>query len=357
MLGQHRWMLGIATSTSVLGLAVTGGVLFLANRLVDEFSHPHEIVDEDFKLIQPQPVPEPPRSCQRPLILQARDGTLLRADFWAQPHLAPTVVLCHGYRSSRADLRPGATVQYSLGFNVLLFDFRGHGASDSIITSGGYDEARDLEAAITAAGMQPETLPDAIILHGFSMGAAIALLTAPCKEVAAIIADSPFARSDEMVRRLIHLRLNMHSISWKPLFRHLSIVFPAVAWMSVATSILIFRMRFGHTYVIRPDDSFRRRSSRGRKKSLEQPHLIPILLIHASGDELIPFEHAQRLVARARAQCFPLETYFVDCPAHCGAYAYDPERYVAVTQDFLARHLRDAFPRPSDRPRQAGDNT
>jgi fermentation-respiration switch protein FrsA (DUF1100 family) len=345
MLGQHRWMLGIATSTSVLGLAVTGSLIFLANRLVDEFSHPHEILSADeFKLIQPLPVPEPPLTYQRPLMLQASDGTLLRADFWAQPRPAPTVVFCHGYRSSRADMRPGAAVQYSLGYNVLVFDFRGHGASDSIITSGGYDEARDLEAAIIAASLQPETLPNAIILHGFSMGAAIALLTEPRKEVAAIIADSPFARSDEMVRRLIHLRLDMRSISWKPFFRRLRIVFPAVAWMSVATSILIFRMRFGHTYVIRPDASFERRVSRRRKEGPERPHLIPVLLIHASGDQLIPFEHAQRLVARAQAHQFPLETYFVDCPAHCGAYAFDPERYVTVIQDFLVRHLRDALP-------------
>jgi uncharacterized protein len=346
MLGQHRWMIGIATSASVVGLAATGGLLFLANRLVDEFSHPHEILPADeFAMIQPKIVPEPPLIYQRPLMLKTSDGVILRGDFWAQPHPAPTVVLCHGYRASRTQLRPTATIEYNLGYNVLLFDFRGHGASDSIITSGGHDEVRDLDAAITAASMQKETLPNTIILHGFSMGAAITLLTPPRKEVVAILADSPFARSDEVLRRLVHSRLHSQSISWRPFFHRLRTVFPAVAWMSVATSVLIFHMRFGHTFVSRPDSSFKYRVASARKKSVAPSHPIPILLIHASGDQLIPFEHAQRLVSRAQAHSIPLETYFVDSPAHCGAYAQDPERYTAVLQDFLKRHLKDAFPR------------
>ena len=98
MLGQHRWMIGIATSASVVGLAATGGLLFLANRLVDEFSHPHEMLPADeFAMIQPKVVPEPPLIYQRPLTLKTSDGVILRCDFWAQPHPAPTVVLCHGY--------------------------------------------------------------------------------------------------------------------------------------------------------------------------------------------------------------------------------------------------------------------
>jgi uncharacterized protein len=349
MFGQHRWMIGLATSTSVLGLAATGSLVFLANRLVDEFSHPHEILRADeFELIQPKAFSEPPHIYQRPLILKTSDGVILCADFWAQPHPAPTVVLCHGYRASRMQLRPAATVEYHLGYNVLLFDFRGHGASDSIITSGGHDEVRDLEAAITAACMQKETLPNTIILHGFSMGAAIALLTPPRKEVVAIVADSPFARSDEVVRRLVYYRLHTQSISWRPFFHRLRTIFPAVAWMSVATSVLIFRMRFGSTFVARPDTSFKRRVASSKKKSVDQSHSIPILLIHASGDQLIPFEHAQRLVSRAQAHSVPLETYFVDSPAHCGAYIHDPEQYTAIIQDFLARHMKSTLPRNAE---------
>ena len=342
MLGQHRWMIGVTTSTSILGLTMTSGLIFLANRLVDEFSHPHEIVAmEEFQLPLPSIVPEPPRAYQRPLTFETSDGTLLCGDFWAQPQPAPTVVMCHGYRASRAHLRHGAAIEYSLGYNVLLFDFRGHGDSDSIITSGGNAEVRDLEAAITVARLQPETLPHTIIIHGFSMGAAIALLTPPHSEVAAIIADSPFARSDEVLVRLVTHRLAAQTLSLAYLQRLRSLS-PALAWTLVTTSKLVFRARFGYTFVARPESIFKR----WVKKAKHEPKRkhIPILLIHAVGDELIPISHANTLIQRAKANGIPIETYFVDHSVHCGAFFHNPAQYTAVIQQFLACHLQADAP-------------
>ncbi len=149
---QRRLMIGAAASTSVLGLAMTSGLVMLASRLVEEFSHPHVIPDiEEFNLNVPLTEPEPPRSLQRPLTFQTRDGKLICGDFWAQPQPAPTIILCHGYRASRVQLRSGAAVEYKFGYNVLFFDFRGHGDSDSVTTSGGNVEVLDLEAAIAVS--------------------------------------------------------------------------------------------------------------------------------------------------------------------------------------------------------------
>src|SRR5437763_10233573 len=161
MLSHHPWMIGIASSAGLLGLTMTSGLFLLANRLVDEFSHPHEVLNmEQFGIHMPYTEFEPPRAYQRSLTFRTTDGTLLCGDFWAQPHPAPTIIICHGYRASRAQLRPAAAVEYTLGYNVLLFDFRGHGDSESVRTSGGNAEVRDLEAAIAVAGMQSETLPN-----------------------------------------------------------------------------------------------------------------------------------------------------------------------------------------------------
>jgi len=225
---------------------------------------------------------------------------------------------------------------YSLGYNVLLFDFRGHGDSDSIITSCGNAEVHDLEAAITVACLQPETLPQGVILHGFSMGAATALLLPPRSDVAAIIADSPFARSDEILLRLINHRLTERSQSLTHMQRLRSFT-PPLAWTLVNASKVVFRARFGYTFVARPDTSFKRWVR--QTKHEQQPKHIPILLIHAVGDAFIPFSHATTLVERAKAQGIPLETYFVDHPAHCGAYLYNPEQYTAAIQQFLAKHM------------------
>src|SRR5579859_3141067 len=208
MAGHQRLVLRLATSTGILGLTVTSGLAVIAHHLVDEFSRPHHHPhDMTFTWGLPQASEEPPRTCQRSLLFKTADGTLLRGDFWAQPCPAPTIVLCHGYRTSRSHLRTVAALQHQLGYNVLFFDFRGHGDSDSVITSAGNAEVRDLEAAVVVASRQPETLAGKIILYGFSMGASVALLTPPHPDVVAIIADSPYARSDDIIRRIIQYRL------------------------------------------------------------------------------------------------------------------------------------------------------
>jgi alpha-beta hydrolase superfamily lysophospholipase len=343
MAGTRRWTIGVATSTGLLGLTVTSGLAVLAHRFVEEFSRPHTLLDlSAFTWGLPQVFTEPPRSCQRSLLFRAADGTLLCGDFWAQPQSAPTIVLCHGYRVSRSHLRAVAALQYKFGYNVFCFDFRGHGDSDSVMTSGGNAEVRDLEAALVVASRQPETLSHRIIIHGFSMGAAVALLTRPHPEVVAIIADSPFARSDDILYRLINFHLLQLCHTRYPQLRFLRPLIPPLSWAVIAASKIDFRLRFGFTFVARPDTSFRRWKTRARKV-LEQ-HSIPILLIHGAADSLIPIDHARQIASEARRHDVPLETYFVEGADHCSAYAVNPQRYNHVIRTFLQRCLGNDFP-------------
>jgi alpha-beta hydrolase superfamily lysophospholipase len=337
MLGQRRWAIGIATS---FGLTITSGLAFLAHYFVNEFSRPHVLLDDpSLAWGMPKASSEPPLTLQRALLFKAIDGTLLCGDFWAQPVPAPTVVLCHGYRISRSHLRPIASLEYACGYNVLFFDFRGHGDSDSVLTTAGNAEVRDLEAALFVAAKQPETLPRKIIIHGFSMGASIALLTPPHPDVAAIVADSPYARSDDIMRRLLVYRLIEASNTWPSWLRPLRRVFPALAWCITFLSTIDFRLRFGFTVVARPSNSFRR--WKARSKDALQNHFIPILLIHSAGDTLIPIKHAKTIAAEAKAQGAILETYFVEDEHHCGAYGYNPQQYDMVLRTFLTQHLCD----------------
>ncbi len=343
MAGSHRWTIGIATSTGLLGLTVTSGLALLAHRFVEEFSRPHILLDiSAFTWGMPHFATEPPRSCQRSLLFRTTDGTLLCGEFWAQPQPAPTIVLCHGYRVSRFHLRSAAALEYHYGYNVFCFDFRGHGDSDSVMTSGGNAEVRDLEAALVVASRQPETLPNKIIIHGFSMGAAVALLTPPRPEIVAIIADSPFARSDDILRRLVHYQLVQVCNTRHPLLRGLRPLIPLLSWAIITASRIDFRLRFGFTFVARPDTSFRRWKARARK--VMQQHSIPLLLIHGVDDPLIPIDHARQVAAEARRQNVPLETYFVEGAEHCGAYGADPQRYNSVIRSFLLRCLGCDFP-------------
>ena len=344
MFGLHRWTtIGLATSTGLLGLTVTSGLGILVHHFVEEFSRPHAFLDESvFALEMPHDAQEPPLSCQHALLFQGSDGTVLRGDFWAQPQPAPTVVLCHGYRINRMVLRSSAAHEYACGFNILFFDFRGHGESESVLTSGGNAEVRDLEAAIEVAARQPETLPGKIIIHAFSMGASVALLTPPSLHVAAIIADSPYARSDDIMRRIVHYQMTREIRRWPFVLRYLSSLFPAFAWLITSLGFVVFRLRYGYNVVARPDTSFKR--WKRRAKTALQQHAIPILLIHAISDELIPIAHARQIAAEAEACEVPIETFFVDGGSHCGAYGVNPRNYNKKVREFLASNLGDDFP-------------
>jgi alpha-beta hydrolase superfamily lysophospholipase len=265
---------------------------------------------------------------------------VLRGEFWAQPRPAPTVVVCHGYRTPRTQMRPVAALEYAHGFNVLLFDFRGHGESDPAPTSGGLAEVRDLQAALEVAARQPETLPGRIVLHGFSMGAAVALLTPPHPDVVAIIADSPYAHLDAILRRLIEHQLASGAAAWPGPLRPAARLVPALAWTSVAASRVVFRVRFRRALIGHPARVFDRARLAVRRRGVVVNGPRPaILLIHAAGDHFIPIEHARQIAATALKHAVPLETYFVEAEGHCGAYGHDPDGYVSTVMRFLRPRL------------------
>src|SRR5271165_6359200 len=130
----HRWLLGTASGAAITGIALTSGLVALANKFIENLTQPGVTeLDNIWGTWEvPQPEPDPPLTLQRPIRFQAPNGPTLRGDFWAQPQPAPTIIVCHGYRVSRARLHTVATLEYKLGYNVLLFDFRGHGESEAV---------------------------------------------------------------------------------------------------------------------------------------------------------------------------------------------------------------------------------
>src|SRR4249920_725717 len=68
---------------------------------------------------------------------------------WFFPGLrgAPTIVLCHGYESSRGELLTLVSALQDHQYNVFVFDFAAHGSNDGLTTFG-YREADEVRAAI-----------------------------------------------------------------------------------------------------------------------------------------------------------------------------------------------------------------
>ena len=72
------------------------------------------------------------------------DGYIIHGDYMLYPGSKKFVICCHGYSVNReAELEYGL-IFYRLGYNVVLFDERGHGDNEQFISTMGYLESKDL---------------------------------------------------------------------------------------------------------------------------------------------------------------------------------------------------------------------
>jgi hypothetical protein len=123
-------------------------------------------------------------------------------DGWFFPGFvgAPTIVLCHGYGSSRGELLTLVTALQDHQYNVFVFDFAGHGANSGM-TSFGYQEADEVRAAIDELARRSDVDRERFGLWGYNLGAHAALREAENdKRVRALILDSVYDSPEQMVK-------------------------------------------------------------------------------------------------------------------------------------------------------------
>lgn len=90
---------------------------------------------------------------------------------------APTIILCHGYRSQREDILTMVSSLQNHGYNVFLFDFSGHGASPGSTTLG-YRETGEVLAAIRALALRDDVDRSRFGAWGIDLGGYAALSAA-----------------------------------------------------------------------------------------------------------------------------------------------------------------------------------
>ncbi|TAE11263.1 MAG: hypothetical protein EAZ47_00780 [Bacteroidetes bacterium] len=127
------------------------------------------------------------------------DGEQLQAWHAIQNARAATVILFHGHSSNKGAIVPEAQQFYKLGYNLLLVDFRAHGASSGNNCSIGYFETRDVAAAYRYIEQQTA---EPIILWGISLGAATIIKTVADSSLhpSHVIAEMPFASLHQAVK-------------------------------------------------------------------------------------------------------------------------------------------------------------
>jgi alpha-beta hydrolase superfamily lysophospholipase len=235
------------------------------------------------------------------------DGTILRG--WFVPAIEPraTVIFCHGRAGSKAPDLIYVPQFRQHGFNVLLFDFRAHGESDGRKSSLVYYERWDLLAAL--AYLRERGIEE-VGLMGFSMGAAVAIATAPLsKAVRAVIADSAFAE----LRTILVTYLRQRGVPKR--------IASGLAMLIIWAAGLRLRCRL-------PDADPLRWVGRVTPR--------PLLLIHGGQDQWIPASDASRLYEAAGE---PKELWVVPEAEHRCADKVCPEEYMSRVLSFFDRWL------------------
>jgi pimeloyl-ACP methyl ester carboxylesterase len=231
--------------------------------------------------------------------LYYRDVTLTTADGlhlagWYVPVAGadvPTVLLCHGLQDQKWTMLRLIPWLHDASYNVLLFDFRGHGGSDLRPTTIGPEEVLDVQSALD--WLDSEGAGEKVAGLGMSLGAAALVNTAARdNRLDALILDSLFAD-----------------------------------WSDVD---------YAQDYRLPPD--WLVPGVPAPSDLLAQVH-VPVLIIHGTADNLVHVDHAQRLYAAANE---PKALWTNDSGHAWSAWTY-PEIYSRRVLDFL----RGAFSQES----------
>ncbi len=236
----------------------------------------------------------------------ARGDHLVHGWFLAHEETQRVIVLCPGYRGTKADLLGIGLHLWREGNNVLLFDYHGHGHGWGAPVTLGFREVNDFLGALDYV---EQRVPEAQIgVLGYSMGAAVAIMgTARRPEVRAVVADSPFATHWGVVE-----------YNFKRVAR-----LPAPPFLFLADRLMAWRAGYRFREV-EPLRDVARIAPR------------PLLLIHGLADTTISPKDSERLFEAAGE---PKELWLVEGMEHCCAYFKDRVAYCQRVAAFFAAHL------------------
>lgn len=244
---------------------------------------------------------------------KSADGILLRG--WLMDlHRVPngqkrsTIMLLHGSSSNKGNfiMMEVARALCEHGYSVFSFDFRGNGESGGELTSLGYWETQDVAGALSY--LKTQGISEVGVI-GYSMGAATALLAATDHpEMRAIVSDSAFARLSTVIEQE-----GKRTNPLAPLFN------PGVSLMS--------KLMYGLDI-----------SQNEPKRAIATLDNRPLLLIHSTGDNLIPLSEAFEL-QNAGASNPKLELWVAQGAGHVSAFADNREDYLRRVTGFFDKWL------------------
>jgi len=163
---------------------------------------------------------------------------------------SPVVIFCHGNAGNISHRMDKLFILRRAGASVLMFDYRGYGLSPGRPNEQG--TYQDAEAAHRWLVEDKRIPPERIVVHGESLGGAVAMELALRRKVGGLILESTFTSIVEMGRRLL-------------------------PFLPVK---LLARWHYDNL-------------AKAKKIS------VPVLVMHSPQDDIVPFEMGRRLYAAA----------------------------------------------------------
>jgi pimeloyl-ACP methyl ester carboxylesterase len=232
---------------------------------------------------------------------------MLRGWFISHGSKKPTILLTHGWGRSAAQMIPFAEFLFAKGYNLCLYDVRGHGNSDpdkdGLVIMPRFAEDM-ISMAKYCCGRRDV---DATRLGhlGHSMGAASSFFAErQGKMFRCIVASSGFAD----LRDLVHWMLK-------------SVRLPSFPFQK----LILF---------------FWRRTSRFALDELNPINILPtlhlpVLIAHGDKDAVVPFNQFEKL--KAHATNGNVQAVFVPGKGH--SELYTDVKYVSAVEEFFGLHL------------------
>jgi fermentation-respiration switch protein FrsA (DUF1100 family) len=236
------------------------------------------------------------------VVFPSQDGTKLSG--WFIPAIGPaqgTILHLHGNAENMTSHFSFVSWLPAAGFNLFVFDYRGYGKSDGRPDRRGLYE--DSRAALAYLRSRRDLDPDRLLLFGQSLGGAQAITVVGSGErqgVRAVVVDSTF-------------------------FSYRTIVADKIAAMPL---LALFKVPLAQIVIsndLSPADYIAGIAP------------IPLLLLHGSDDEVIPFRHAELLLAQAKE---PKSLWRIEGSSHTEALIAADSPYRRKLLEFFAAALR-----------------
>jgi uncharacterized protein len=188
--GLRYWLNFIAVTVLSLSLGFFIITLYISNHLAQSYLHPARVIPSG-NFLKQNNIP------YQTIELTTQDGIKLAAWYTPpKPALSSVegngalILITHGFGDDRPEDIYAMFAKH--GYGVLAWEFRAHGASGGNISTLGYYEQLDVNAALDFAQAQPEVKH--IGAWGRSMGSATLILSAAKDpRIEALVSDSSFA--------------------------------------------------------------------------------------------------------------------------------------------------------------------